>query len=133
MPETPFSVAEPKTLGDVIVRELNADFTYQAETVRNAGGSAATFEIGLVLGRLTTGGKLVPHAPAASDGSENAVAVLAERVTLGATSDARKLTVSRLAILRESQIVWASGISAPQKAAAIAALEARHILIREDV
>jgi hypothetical protein len=133
MPETPFSVDEPKTLGDVIVRELSGDFTFQAETVLNPGGAAATLEVGLVLGRVTASGKLVPHAPGAADGSQNAIAVLAERVTLAASGEARKLTISRMAILRDTQVVWAGGISGPQKTAAIAALDARHILIREDV
>jgi hypothetical protein len=133
MPETPFSVAQPKTLGDVVVREADADFTFQDETVLNPGGAAATLEVGLVLGRVTASSKLVAHAPGAADGSQNAVAVLAERVTLAAGAEARKLTVSRLAILRDTQMIWAPGITAPQKTAAIAALDARHILIREDV
>ncbi len=133
MPETPFSVTEPKTLGDVVVRLVNPDFSYQDEIVLNPGGAAATLEIGLVLGRVTASGKLVPHAPVAADGSQNAVAVLADRVTLAAGAEARRLTVARLAMLRETQVIYAAGITAPQRTAAIAALDVRHILIREDV
>lgn len=133
MPETPFSVTQPKTLGDLVVRVLDGDFSYGSGTLLNAGGAAATFEIGLLLGKVTASGKLVPLAPGAADGSQTVAAALGDRVTLAAGGEAVKLTVERLAILRESQIVWPAGITAPQKATAIAQLAALHILIREDV
>ena len=133
MPETPFSVTQPKTLGDLVVRVLDADFTYGSGTLLNAGGAAVTFEIGTVLGKVTASGKLVPLAPAASDGSQTVAALLGDRVTVAAGAETVKLTVDRMAILRDSQIVWPVGITGPQKTTAIGQLAALHILIREDV
>ena len=133
MPETPFSVTQPKTLGDLVARVVDADFTYGSGTLLNAGGAAVTFEIGTVLGKVTASGKLVPLAPAASDGSQTVAGLLGDRVTLAAAGEAIKLTVDRMAILRDSQIVWPVGITGPQKTTAIGQLAALHILIREDV
>jgi hypothetical protein len=133
MPETPFSVAQPKTLGDLVVRVLDADFTYGSGTLLNAGGAAVTFEIGTVLGKVTASGKLVPLAPGASDGSQTVAALLGDRVTVAAGAEAVKLTVDRMAILRDSQVVWPAGITGPQKTTAIGQLASLHILIREDV
>lgn len=133
MPETPFSVTQPKTLGDLVVRVLDADFTYGSGTLLNAGGAAVTFEIGTVLGKVTASGKLVPLAPGASDGSQTVAALLGDRVTVAAGAETVKLTVERMAILRDSQIVWPVGITGPQKTTAIGQLAALHILIREDV
>lgn len=133
MPETPFSVTQPKTLGDLVVRLLDADFTYGSGTLLNAGGAAVTFEIGSVLGKVTASGKLVPLAPGASDGSQTVAALLGDRVTVAAGAETVKLTVDRMAILRDSQIVWPVGITGPQKTTAIGQLAALHILIREDV
>ncbi len=131
MPETPFAAVEPKVLGDVLVRSINTDFTLQDDVVMNPGGASATLDFGLILGRVTASGKLVPHAPAAADGSQTAVAVLADRVTLAASGEARRLTIARLAIVRDTQLIYAAGITAPQKTAANAALAARTILILE--
>lgn len=133
MAETPFSVSQPKVLGDVVVRVVDADFSFGANTVINAGGAAATFEIGQVMGRLTASGKLVPLTPGASDGSQIAATVMADRVTLAAAAESSELQVERLALLRESEVIWPAGITAPQKTTALGQLAALHILIREDV
>lgn len=44
-------------------------------------GAGAALKAGTVLGRLTTGGKLVPSISGASDGSQLAVAILVEPVS----------------------------------------------------
>jgi hypothetical protein len=59
--------------------------TRQDDTLSAAG--AVTYLAGTILGRITTGGKLTHYDSAASDGSENPVAVLAEEQVFTALGD----------------------------------------------
>lgn len=55
---------------------------------------------GLVLGQITSGGKYVRIAPGASDGSEDAAAILFERIDAPAAGD-----VTVTAIVRDAEVV----------------------------
>ena len=63
----------PSTLGDLIKRESDPDYT--RETVTLKAGTA--YPLGAVLGRITASGKFAKHDPAASNGAEKAIAILA--------------------------------------------------------
>src|SRR5690349_8840599 len=93
-----------------------------------ASGSGA-LRPGRVLGRLTASSKLVPLAPAASDGSQTAAAVLLENVDATA-ADQRVVILSRHAEVVLQALEWPAGITATQQAAALAALEAKGIVAR---
>ncbi len=87
---------------------------------------------GVVLGRITASSKLVPLAPAASDGSQNAAAVLLENVDATA-ADQRVVILARHAEVVLQALEWPAGINATQQAAALAALEAKGVVARMGV
>lgn len=84
---------------------------------------------GLVLGKITTGGKLVPHDPGASDGSEvaHSISIYAYDAT---AADVMGAILTNDAEVIEDGLIFKSGISGPNKAAAIAALLAQGIKVR---
>lgn len=87
---------------------------------------------GIVLGRITASSKLVPLAPAASDGSQNAAAVLLENVD-ATSADQRVVILARHAEVVLQALEWPAGINATQQAAALAALEAKGVVARMGV
>lgn len=61
---------------------------YENGTFLNAGGAAASFAPGTVLGRIATSGKIVPLTSAATDGSQIPVGILlTEIVSLAAAGE----------------------------------------------
>ncbi|GGF56662.1 hypothetical protein GCM10007301_15440 [Azorhizobium oxalatiphilum] len=82
-----------------------------------------------VLAKVTASGKFVPLAPAATDGSQNAAAILYEGCD--ATSvDVRRTVSSRATEVQAAVLIWPAGITAPQKTAALAQLAALQIIAR---
>ncbi|WP_019905704.1 head decoration protein [Methylobacterium sp. 77] len=87
---------------------------------------------GVVLGRITTTGKLTKLAPAATDGSQTAAVILLENVdTTGA--DQRVVVLARHAEVVLQALEWPAGITATQQSAALAALEAKSVVARMGV
>jgi len=78
-------------------------------------------------------GKYKALTPAAVDGSQNADAILL-MPALAASADVADVIVLKRgpAGLAEDHVVWPAGISAGDKAAAIAALETKSIIIRNE-
>lgn len=119
---------QPKHIGDLLVREVPG---LSKERVMLAAGAAYAF--GTVL--ATAGAAYAEGAtfealdPAATDGTEKAFAVLAEAVDATAAA-APGVAIARSAVVNVEELVWPAGITAPQKAAAIAQLEARGIVAR---
>lgn len=96
------------------------------DTVTLSGGAKVLG--GTVLGKVTTSGKYVPLNPGASDGSQNAAAIL------GATKDVTAADKPAAVIARDcevnaSELIWGSA-TAPQIAAATAQLQAFGIIAR---
>jgi hypothetical protein len=95
-------------------------------------GAAATLELGTVLGKVTATGKYVVLAPAASDGSEVAAAVVIDRkVTAAATTDTKVVVLGGdlayqvdVGVL-STGLIFPAGITGPQTTAALAALGAK--------
>jgi len=75
-------------------------------------------------------GKVVPLNPSASDGSQNAIGVVVIRAMVPASEDAPVVVVEREAVLLADGLIWPSGITADQQAAAIAQLAALNLLVR---
>ncbi|MNR55340.1 hypothetical protein D3C85_1756860 [compost metagenome] len=84
---------------------------------------------GTVLGKVTASGKYVALAPAASDGSEDAAAVLYGHADATA-GDAKGVGLVRLTELIADLLVWPAGITTEQKTAALLALAGSHIVAR---
>lgn len=121
------AITQSKNLGDLLKYE--APNLYSREAVTVAAGQ--NLQLGTVLGRKTADGKLYALAPAATDGTEVASAVLAvdTDATLIDRDDA--VVVARHAIVARRALIWPAGITAPQKAAAEAQLVALGILVRD--
>jgi hypothetical protein len=88
-----------------------------------------TLIAGTVLGRITDSGKYALHDPDATDGSQTAVAVLLVDCTASG-ADAPTLILARLAEVKSALLTFKSGITAQQKAAALAALATQNIVAR---
>lgn len=100
-----------------------------------ASGTSALVSIpGLVVGVVTASGKLAPFNPAASNGTENATAILLETVDASA-ADKRVVLLSGVggAEVVLQSLVWPVGITTTQKTAALAALKNRGIVARMGV
>lgn len=119
---------QPKHIGDLLVREISG---LSKERVMLAAGAAYAF--GTVLATVgadyAEGATFEALDPVAIDGTEKAFAVLAEAVD-ATTGAAPGLAIARMAIVNADELVWPAGITGPQKAAAIAQLEARGIVAR---
>lgn len=88
-----------------------------------------TLIAGTVLGRITDSGKYALHDPDATDGSQTAAAVLLVDCTASG-ADATALILARLAEVKSALLTFKSGITAPQKAAALADLAGKNIIAR---
>lgn len=84
---------------------------------------------GTVLGQVTANGQYVPLNPAASDGSQVAVAILmlGQRANTGTT---RATIIARKAEAAAKMLFWPAGITESQKKAAEAQLATKTLLVR---
>jgi hypothetical protein len=120
-------ITQTNSLGDLLKYE--APNLYSREVVTIAAGQ--NLALGTVLGRKTADGKLHALAPAASDGTETAIGVLATDTDATLIDREDALLVARHAILARIALIWPVGITALQKAAAEAQLTALGILVRD--
>lgn len=88
---------------------------------------------GTVLGTITASGKKAPLTPGASNGSQNATDIQLQDAD-ASSADKTVVTLARgTAEVVLQALVWPAGITAPQKAAALAQLEAKLITARNGV
>jgi hypothetical protein len=118
---------ERDTLGNLLKYE--APQLYSRDIGTLAAGQ--NLNLGTVLAKRTSDGKWLALDPAASDGSEIALGVLAIDcdATLIDRDDA--LVIARHAIVARTALRWPAAITLAQKATAQAQLEARGILVRD--
>jgi hypothetical protein len=113
-------------LGDLLKYEAPNQYSRDPATV----AAGQNLVLGSVVGRETATNKLKALDPAATDGTELPAGVLI--VDADATAaDLDAVIVARHAIVARRALVWPTGITPAQQSAAIAALEARGILVRE--
>lgn len=91
--------------------------------------SGQNLAAGTVLGKITASGKYTLHDAAAADGSQTAAAILYD-ATDASAGDTPCVVISRLAEVADAKLIFKSGISAPNRAAAITALAVNHITAR---
>ena len=121
------TLTQTPNLGDLLKYE--APNLYSREQATVAAGQ--NLPLGAVVGRVTATGKLKALDPAAGDGSDVAVGVLALAVDATLIDREDAILIARHAIVARGALVWPAGITAAQKAAAIAQLVARGILVRD--
>ena len=109
--------------GEFIVSEVDIDMS--RETVVVALGS--TVVAGTVMAQVTIGGKYVPLAPAASDGSEVAAGVLFDEIDT--TADADGIILNNLAVVNNLELDWGAA-DAGEQAIAVAELKALNVFVK---
>lgn len=119
---------EGKIYSDIFLIE-EEEFKYSRDQVTLITGQ--NLVAGTVVGIITASGKATILAPAAADGSQIAVGILAFDCNATA-ADQQAVIVAREAIVKSSAITWPGGITAPQKTTAIGQLKALGVLIRTD-
>ena len=110
---------EPAVLGDALKWEQSNDYSRRKVTIAS-GQNLALLQ---VVGKITASGKFAVLNPAATDGTENAAGFLMAAVDASA-ADREGVIIERDALVAMDNLVWPAGITAPQKEAAIAELEA---------
>jgi hypothetical protein len=121
------SITQSKNLGDLLKYEAPNLYSREAATV----AAGQNLRLGTVLGRKTADGKLYALAPAATDGTEIAVGVLATDTDATLIDRDDAILIARHAIVARNALIWPAGITAPQKTAAEAQLVALGILVRD--
>jgi len=116
---------EGRHTAEFLVSEANGNRSRDVVTIANG----AAYEPGTVLGQVTASGKYKPHAAGASDGTQNAAAVLYDAAD-ASEGDADAVIIARDAEVALGAISFASGISQANKATAIAALADNGIVAR---
>ncbi len=111
---------EGNTLGDLLMIEVHRGWTRQVGTI-----TAADLPLGTVLAKVA--GKYQQIDFAGSGGAEVVAAVLAEDVA-AAAGDLPGVVIARGAIINSNALVWPAGATDPQKAGALAELEALGIV-----
>jgi hypothetical protein len=119
-------INEPNRLGDWLKYE--EDNLYSRDQVTVVSGQ--NLKTGTVVGKIAASGKVTQLAPGANDGSENAAGVLISDVDASA-ADAPGVILARHAVCSEQALIWPTGITGPQKTAALAQLQQLGILVRE--
>ena len=121
------TLTEGKHAGGFLVWEVLRDYTRETVTIASGAGK---LEPGTVLGKITTGGKYTGLAPAATNGSQNAAAILWAGVD-AADADAPGVVILRgPAIVNRHEIIWPEGATEAQITAATTALAALGIIMR---
>ena len=121
------TLTQPKNLGDLLKYEAPNLYSREQDTV----AAAQNLALGTVVGRETITAKLKGFDPTASDGAETAVGVLGNEVDATLIDRDDALVIARHAIVARGALVWPTGISAAQKAAAIAQLTFLGVLVRD--
>lgn len=118
---------EPLNLGDLLKYE--AAHLYSRERLTVIAGQ--TLPLGAVVGIVTASGKITQLAPAATDGSEVAAGVVLQPCDAALAERSDGLLAVRHAIVARQVLAWPAGITAQQRAAAEAQLQARGVLVRD--
>lgn len=121
------SMTQPRTLGDLLKYEAPSLYSRDRDTI----AAAQNLSLGTVVGRVTASAKLKALDPAATDGSEIAIGVLGNDVDATLIDRADAILIARHAIVANIALIWPSGITPIQKAAAVAQLAIRGVLARD--
>lgn len=118
-----------KTDSDVVKDEGKNRFSRDTDVLALGSGKVIP---GTVLGQVTASGKFKPLAPAASDGTQTAAALILQYAD-ATSADQSVVNLKRRAQVVLQALVWPEGITDTQKSAAIAQLKALGIVPRMGV
>lgn len=118
------------TIGQYVKYE-ETEAQYSRDNVTVASGQVLV--TGQVVGRINATGKIAAYNPGATDGTQNAVGIMAMDVD-ASTGDAPGVIVARHAVIVDADnLIWDGSPTEPQKDAAIAQLKALGIVARKTV
>ena len=120
-------LAEPLNLGDLLKYEAPNLYSRETDTV----AAAQNLALGTVVGRDTATAKLKAFDPTATDGSEIAIGVLGNDVDATLIDRDDAILIARHAIVARGALVWPTGITPAQRAAAEAHLTFLGVLVRD--
>ncbi|MBI5920934.1 MAG: head decoration protein [Betaproteobacteria bacterium] len=123
------AITEGLNLGDLLKYE--APNLYSRDQVTIAAGQ--NLVLGTVVGIDTATDKIKALDPAATDGSEVAAGVLAISIDASLIDRPDGILIARHAMLSDHALTWPAGITALQKAAALAKLKSMGIIVRQGV
>ncbi|MBS1164155.1 MAG: hypothetical protein H6R00_180 [Proteobacteria bacterium] len=124
MPE----VLEGRRNAEFLLSEANG--ARSRDNIKFLAGSGS-IKSGTVLGKITASGKYTPHAPAAADGSETAIAVAFNNVTVPVDADLVDVGITRDAEVKTVCLTFnAATDTDAEKAAVLASLAAVGIIGR---
>lgn len=109
-----------------IVSEANGYRSREQIVIASGSGK---LDAGAVLGKITASGKYKPYTADATDGSQNAAAILYEGCDATGV-DVRRTVTARDTEVHADVLVWAAGVTDPQKTTALTALAALGIAAR---
>lgn len=113
-----------KRAGAHILHELSPQLS--RENITLTGGN---YVAGTVLAKVTATGKYKQLAPAAADGTQTAVMILFDGVDASG-GDKPGIGHDFGVVVKDSDLTWPAGITAPQKASAIASLRAQGVKVK---
>ena len=122
-------ITEGLNLGDLLKYE--APNLYSRDQVTVAAGQ--NLVLGTVVGIDATTAKVKQIDPAATDGTEVAVGVLATSIDASLIDREDGILIARHAVVADHSLTWPAGITSLDKAAAIAQLKAAGVLVRHAV
>ncbi|MFZ5499219.1 MAG: head decoration protein [Pseudomonadota bacterium] len=121
------TLTQATNLGDLLKYEAPNLYSRERSTV----AAGQNLPLGAVVGLEAATGKLKALDPSATDGTEVAAGVLGNAVDATLIDREDAILIARHAIVARNALIWPAGITAAQKAAAIAQLQARGILVRD--
>ena len=119
-------ITESNNLGDLLKYE--APNRYSREVATIAAGQ--NLPLGTVLGRKDSDGKHYAIDPAASDGTENPVGVLAHAIDASQADRPDAILIARHAIVAKTALVWPIALTGEQRTAYEQQLAERGVLVR---
>lgn len=122
-------ITEGLNLGDLLKYE--APNLYSRDQVTIAAGQ--NLGLGTVVGIESATSKVKQIDPAATDGTEVAVGILATPVDASLIDREDGILIARHAVVADHALNWPAGIAPLDKAAAIAQLKAAGVLVRHAV
>ncbi|NKJ79641.1 head decoration protein [Rhizobium leguminosarum] len=115
-----------KTDADIVKDEGKNRFSRDSDTLASGSG---VVKIGTVLGKVNATGKFKPLAPAASDGTQLAAAIILQNAN-ATSADITVVNLKRRAQVVRQELVWPAGITDAQIKTAIDQLAALGIVTR---
>ena len=120
-------ITEQNNLGDLLKYEAPNRYSLDVATI----AAGQNLPLGTVLGRNASDGKHYAIDPAATDGTESAIGVLANAIDATHADRSDAILIARHAIVAKTALVWPISLTGAQRMAYEQQLAERGVLVRE--